>query len=132
MDVSLNVLCIGGGSIGERHLRCFQDTGACQVSICEVLDERRERLMQEYRVEGFASIEGAAERDWDLVVVATPANFHIEHALAFKDNTKAWLIEKPLSTGVDRIDELEAAAKGKNSESHMCFGPIPPLRHFAV
>ncbi len=109
----MNVLCVGGGSIGERHLRCFQQTEPCKVAICETLDERRERLVKDYDVEGFPSIDDALQREWDLVIVATPANFHIEHALAFKDSTKAWMIEKPLSTGFDRIDELKAAAEGK-------------------
>ena len=109
----MKVLCVGGGSIGERHLRCFQQTPPCTVSICETLDERRERLVKDYGVEGFASIDEAATREWDLVVIATPANLHISHTLAFKDVTKAWMIEKPLSTNFDRIDELKAASKGK-------------------
>ena len=94
----MNVLCVGGGSIGERHLRCFQQTEPCTVSICEALNERRERIVSDYGVGGFASIDEAAQREWDLVIIATPANLHIEHALAFKDVTKAWMIEKPLST----------------------------------
>ena len=109
----MNVLCVGGGSIGERHLRCFQQTEPCTVSICETLDERRERLVKDYDVEGFASIDEAVQKSWDLVIIATPANFHIEHALAFKDVTKAWMIEKPLSTSLDRVEELKEAAKGK-------------------
>lgn len=109
----MNVLCVGGGSIGERHLRCFQQTEPCVLSICEALDERRERLVKDYGVEGFATIDAALECEWDLVIIATPANLHIEHALAFKDVTKAWMIEKPLSTGFDQIDELKAAAEGK-------------------
>ncbi len=109
----LNVLIIGGGSIGERHLRCFGQNNSCTVSICEVLDELRERLVHDYGTEGFSHIDEAAERSWDLVVVATPANWHIPHAIAFKNSTKAWLIEKPLSTGLDRIDEFRAASSKK-------------------
>ena len=32
------VLVIGVGSIGERHLRCFQQTGRCQLSFVEIND----------------------------------------------------------------------------------------------
>jgi len=124
----MNVLCVGGGSIGERHLRCFQQTEPCVVSICESLDERRERLMKDYEVEGFASIDEAVRRDWDLVIIATPANLHIEHALAFGDCTKAWMIEKPLSTSLDRIDELREASEGRVLNIAYVFRNHPALQ----
>ena len=31
----VDVLIVGGGSIGERHLRCFQEIG-CTVALCGV------------------------------------------------------------------------------------------------
>lgn len=111
--MSLEVLVVGGGSIGERHLRCFQQTEPCRVSICESLEERRRGLEETYEVDGFASIEEAKSRDWDLVVVATPAHLHIDHALALADSSDAFLIEKPLSTSLDRVDELARGLTGK-------------------
>ena len=78
--MSLDVLVVGGGYIGARHLRCFQQTVPCVVSMCELMDDCRE-----HGVEGFARIDDAVERTWDLIVVATPAYFHIKHALAVKD-----------------------------------------------
>ena len=32
--MSVNILIVGGGSIGERHLRSFQQIG-CDVALCE-------------------------------------------------------------------------------------------------
>ena len=105
--MSLDVLVVGGGSIGERHLRCFQQTDLCQMAICETLDERRGRLVEEYDVEGYASVQDAVQQKWDLVVIATPAHLHIDHALALSGTTKAVLIEKPLSTSLDQVEELQ-------------------------
>jgi lactate dehydrogenase-like 2-hydroxyacid dehydrogenase len=31
-----NVLIVGVGSIGQRHLRCFKETGRATLSLCEV------------------------------------------------------------------------------------------------
>ena len=128
--MSLSVLCVGGGSIGERHLRCFQQTEPCEVTICEDLDQRRERLMKDYDVEGFSSIEQASTKNWDLVIIATPAHLHIEHALAFKTMTKAWMIEKPLSTGFERLDELRTASKEKVLNVAYVFRNHPAIQAF--
>ncbi len=105
--MSLDVLVVGGGSIGERHLRCFQQVEPCRVSICESMDERREGLVKSYGVTGYRSVSEAVSMNWDLVVIATPAHLHIEHAIAFQDSTSAWLIEKPLGVSMDRVDELQ-------------------------
>ena len=39
-----HVLVIGTGSIGERHTRCFLETGRCEVSICEINAELRSEV----------------------------------------------------------------------------------------
>jgi len=104
--VSLDVLVVGGGSIGERHLRCFQQTEPCRVSICETLEERRSGIEQTYDVPGYAKIEEAAQQEWDLVIIATPAHLHITHALAFEGSTKNLLVEKPLSVSLEGVDAL--------------------------
>jgi len=31
-----DILVIGAGSIGERHIRCFLKTGRARVSVCEI------------------------------------------------------------------------------------------------
>ena len=36
-----SILIIGCGSIGERHLRCFQKTQRCTVSACDTSESLR-------------------------------------------------------------------------------------------
>ena len=45
-----NVLIVGVGSIGERHLRCFQATGRADLSLCEIDDQLRERISARYGI----------------------------------------------------------------------------------
>ena len=45
-----SLLIVGVGSIGERHLRCFARTNRVRSSICEIDDELRQRIGQEYAV----------------------------------------------------------------------------------
>ncbi|MFO1020802.1 MAG: hypothetical protein U0903_08920 [Planctomycetales bacterium] len=62
--MSLKTLIVGGGSIGERHLRCFQQTAGCAVALCEVRPELRQRLQKDYRLQDvFDSVESAAKRN---------------------------------------------------------------------
>ena len=104
------LLVVGGGSIGERHLRCFQQMGA-SVALCETLEARRREVADRYKVESFASLDDAAKRDWDAAVICTPANLHVQHTLALAPRTKAFLIEKPLATRADEADQLVAAMR---------------------
>ena len=41
MSEPIKALVVGVGSIGERHLRCFQSTGRARLSICEINPEFR-------------------------------------------------------------------------------------------
>lgn len=101
------ILVVGTGSIGERHLRCFQATERCGVSACEPNDELRTRIVQRYQCPAYASVADAlAGAVWDAVVICTPAHTHIGIAAQFLDAGAHIFIEKPLSISLDGIDEL--------------------------
>jgi len=101
------VLIIGGGSIGERHLRCFQKTGAADVSLCEINPELRTRLSETYSLSGcFGDLAEALAAKPDVAVVCTPAQLHITQSIACVEAGAHLLVEKPLSTKLEGIDEL--------------------------
>lgn len=106
-----HVLVVGGGSIGERHVRCFLQTGRARVSLCELHDARREFVAATYPLEASYSDWSAALADRpDVVVVATPAHLHLAMARDAILHGAAVLIEKPLSTTCEGISELQQAA----------------------
>ncbi len=110
----MNVLIVGGGSIGERHLRCIGQVGAEHVSLCDTNDAIRKQLAERYQLTSvFSSIDDAARQTWDAVAICTPAHLHVEHALALLPGTRAMLIEKPLATKIDTLPALFEAAKDK-------------------
>ena len=85
----MNVLIVGGGSIGERHLRCFQQVGAGNVALCEPNAPRREEIADRYDVsQTFASIDEATVETWDAAVICTPAHLHVPHALLLLSRAK--------------------------------------------
>ncbi|MBL8849251.1 MAG: Gfo/Idh/MocA family oxidoreductase [Planctomycetaceae bacterium] len=103
------VLIIGGGSIGERHLRCFLRTGEADVSLCEINPELRARLASTYTLSGsFGDLNEALAARPEVAVICTPAHLHIAQGIQCAQAGAHLLIEKPLSTSLDRIDDLLA------------------------
>jgi predicted dehydrogenase len=105
------VLVIGVGSIGERHVRCFQATDRTDVSICEPNDTLRAKVTNEYSISQSYSNFDAALSDHrpECAVIATPAASHVPIAIKLAEAGVHLLIEKPLSTTTDSIHTLASA-----------------------
>jgi predicted dehydrogenase len=108
MPDTKEILVIGVGSIGERHLRCFQNTGRANLSLCEVNRELRQRIVEKYGVErAYADLDAALADRHDAAVICAPAHLHIPMATRLAEAGIHLLIEKPLSTSLDGIDCLQ-------------------------
>ena len=108
MSSHYRVVVIGAGSIGERHVRCLQATGKVDVSICEPNEKVRDRVAEQYGLtSAYANIEQATALGFDMAVIATPAQLHVEQAHRFAEHGTHVLIEKPLSTSLTGVAELK-------------------------
>ena len=102
-----SILIIGCGSIGERHLRCFQRTGRARVTVCDTNQDLLQTMARTYQVPIVSDWERAIARDEiDAVVICTPAHLHIPMALSALQNGRHVLIEKPLSVSLQDVDDL--------------------------
>lgn len=122
----LKVLIVGGGSIGERHLRTFIRTGEVAASICEPREEKLEQLKTTYPVAaGYARFEDAPLDTLDAAVICTPPNMHIPMARAAVEAGCHILVEKPLSLSMDGVDDLIRLVR----EKKLIGGVAYVLRH---
>ena len=128
MDSLVDVLVVGGGSIGERHLRCFQQTGLCRVALCEANEARRREVAERYGVERFASVDEAAAQSWHAAVICTPAHLHVAHAEQLAPRTRGLLIEKPLATKVEDAARLQKSLAGKTVRVAYVFRVHPAVQ----
>ncbi|QDU31727.1 putative oxidoreductase YdgJ [Anatilimnocola aggregata] len=103
---SHHVLVVGVGSIGERHLRCFQGTGRSEVTLVEINPALRQAVAERYNVRGYASLEEALATKPTAAVVAVPAHLHLKIASQLAQAGVHLLIEKPLSTSTQGVKEL--------------------------
>ncbi len=101
------VLVVGAGSIGARHVRCFQKTGRTDVVLCEINPTLRAQVAAEYQLTAtFGDLDEAISAGADCAVICTPANLHVSMAKSLARAGMHLLIEKPLSTSTDGIDDL--------------------------
>ena len=111
----LRILVIGVGSIGERHVRCYLATGRAEIGICELNSDLRSTIADRYAIaESFDNLDTALAAGWDGALVATPAHTHIPISITVAKAGINLIIEKPLSTSLDGIDELRALVAEKN------------------
>jgi predicted dehydrogenase len=104
---SHSVLVVGAGSIGERHVRCFLAAERARVSFVEVNPELRATIASRYpQATQYATLDEAIEYPANAAVIATPAPLHVPQALRLVERGAHVLIEKPLSVGLERTDEL--------------------------
>lgn len=128
-----HVLIVGVGSIGERHLRCFQATGRATVSFVEINDTLRTTIAERYGVPGFADLDAALAPRPQAAVVATPANQHIPLATKLAAAGLHVLIEKPLATTIDGVDRLAAIVREQHLVAavayvYRCFPALAAMR----
>lgn len=104
------ILVVGCGSIGERHLRCFQKTGRCEVEVCDANAELLAKVSAQYEAPSHADLhEALGGTPPDALVICTPAPTHLSIARQGLQHGTALLIEKPLSTSLDGVEETRRA-----------------------
>ncbi len=122
MSKKKRVLVVGVGSIGERHLRCFQQTGRADVSVCEINDRLRGDVADRYSVPAASSnLDEALAHDPEVAVICTPAHLHIPMAIRLAEAGVHLLIEKPLSTSLDGLDRLQAIVEQRQLTAGVAY-----------
>jgi predicted dehydrogenase len=85
---------------------------ATLIGVCDANQETRERLASELGAASVASVEALVGRaDVHAVVVASPAPWHEEHAIAAARAGKDVFVEKPMATSLEGADRVIATAR---------------------
>jgi len=115
MAKKYRVLVVGTGSIGERHTRCFGQTGRTEMHICEMNRKLCDAVAERYSVaSAHYDLDSATTNTYDIAVVCVPAHLHIPVAIQLGNVGTNLLIEKPLSTSFEGIDQLQEVIRAQN------------------
>ena len=132
----MNVLLVGLGRWGEKHLRVLRELGA-DVWVADVAQTRREWAVaqgvpKERTTADYRSALGVV----DAVDIVTPADSHLPVAVACLDAGRHCLIEKPLTATAEEGRRLVAAvdaAKRVVQVGHIFrFHPVTAALHDAL
>ena len=104
------ILAIGGGGIGERHIRVLSGMERIKLSVCDINRELLDRLENDYNIsDTYSSLGDVDLEQFDIVVISAPAHLHLSMIAEALEADCHVLCEKPLalsSDGIDRIVEL--------------------------
>jgi predicted dehydrogenase len=98
------VLIVGQGSIGKRHLRLMREL--LQSAEIMVLRHSKTGEIPEFADGYFHTLEEAIIFAPDIAVIANPATLHIETARALAEIGAHMLIEKPISSSIDGVQNI--------------------------
>ena len=105
----INVGILGCGYWGPKLARNFaRNPNAALVAVCDVLEERAERMGAEFRVPLATDDSDRLIRNpaVDLVVIATPVWTHYDLCRRALEAGKHVLVMKPMATRTDQAEEL--------------------------
>lgn len=108
------------------------------VALCEPRVDLRNTFIDDFAVQGYGDIEGlCADPDVDIVYVASPHQFHRDHALKAMRAGKHVLVEKPMALGLEECDDMIRAADDAGvvlmvGHTNGYDAPILALRNLAM
>ncbi|MEX2144540.1 MAG: Gfo/Idh/MocA family oxidoreductase [Anaerolineales bacterium] len=110
----MKILISGFGSIGRRHFRNLKSLGERDIlfhrtGFSQLPNEELAGLTVEN------DLAAALGRKPDAVIVANPTALHLDVAIPAANAGCALFLEKPISHNIDRVAELERAARASGS-----------------
>ncbi len=108
---------LGAGRIAKKFAEDFKIVNNGQIiAVASRSKDRSNEFAQEFEItKAYSSyVEMVKNPDIDVVYVATPHNFHFEHASLCLNNGKSVLCEKPVTINSAEFTILQNLAKEKN------------------
>ena len=107
---------IGSGMIAEFHAKAIKDISGCSlVAGYNPRPGKAADFCGKHGGTGYDDLNAfLADKNMDIVVIATPSGLHLEGAAAAAKAGKHVIIEKPLEITAARCDAIIAAAKANN------------------
>jgi predicted dehydrogenase len=103
----IRIAVAGAGYIGRAHMAVAQQSGTCTLSAIVDPSSAAQALAFQAGVPLYRTVEELLERDRpDGVILATPNQLHVEHALTCLAAGVPTLLEKPIAPTVDAAEAL--------------------------
>lgn len=107
------VLVVGLGSIGERHVRNLLAAGQKDVTVLRRSDVPS-RTLEPGSFRTITDINEALDRELSAVIIATPSSLHVPLLRRVIDLGIPTMVEVPLASAMDGLPEAAAQAAAKD------------------
>ncbi|MGH2559438.1 MAG: Gfo/Idh/MocA family protein [Thermomicrobiales bacterium] len=120
----MSIIKVGVAGLGQgrAHARAFQSLGGSRVvAVCDRDRQLAERATQEMEVPcAYGDLDDMlADRDVDLVVIATPDHMHGRHAIAALEAGKHVLSEIPMALTIEECERIVALTRASGLKYQM-------------
>lgn len=111
----MNIVIVGCGSIGLRHLENLLALGQKSVSVIEADASRAALVKAKHGVSVFVSTDewASASGACDVALICSPSSMHAKQALWFAQRGAHLFIEKPIGIHPEEVVELHRVVKEK-------------------
>ena len=110
-----NILIIGLGSIGSRHLKIIKKLRPeVKINLLRRRESKSNNLEKSAN-KIFYDTKEALKENLDAVIIASPSSLHTNQAINFLDLNIPLFIEKPISTNLEDCLKLKRLAEKKNT-----------------
>ena len=128
----MNILIIGLGSIGQRHLRnvkkIYPNANFFSYrrkfktpSLDNFNNVKKYNLQSRYNIKYIKSINNLDKFKIDAAFVCTPSSFHVSEAIKIIDQNINIFVEKPLGSSLKNIEKLKKSLNSSKVVSMMGF-----------
>lgn len=109
----MRILIIGGGSIGQRHLRNLLRLGIRGLGVVEMNAKKAKEIKGRYKVMAYGSLDTALKENWNMFFICTPPVFNIKIASKLIQKNVPIFIEKPISHTLKNVPDFMRKVKQK-------------------
>lgn len=100
----MNILVVGCGSIGKRHIRNLQTLQAGEIVAFDLRADRRAEVEAAYQIKTYVDYADALAQHPNIVLICTPTSLHMPYAQQASAIGAHVFIEKPLSHTLEGVD----------------------------
>jgi UDP-N-acetylglucosamine 3-dehydrogenase len=109
--IKTRVGVIGGGAMGQHHIRIYSEMKDVElIGICDTDMSRAISLAKSYNTTPYFDHKELLEQELDAVSVVVPTTFHYSVAMDVINSGTHLLVEKPIADTLENADKMIHAA----------------------
>ncbi|RKY58522.1 MAG: gfo/Idh/MocA family oxidoreductase [Candidatus Latescibacterota bacterium] len=119
-EIGFGVVGLG---MGVHHTQAIHDAqGARLVAVCDINEERLNRVASQYGVKAYSSYEELlSDPEVEVVNICTPSGTHADMGVKAVKAGKHILVEKPPDVTVEKVDQLIDAVRRAGVKAGVTF-----------